>query len=51
VPELAQRNPGNLHNKVIEVNKEKHLVRHVPSQSQIDDWVNQAKQLPRVISY
>jgi predicted flap endonuclease-1-like 5' DNA nuclease len=51
VPELAQRNPGNLHNKVIEVNKEKHLVRHVPSQSQINDWVNQAKQLPRVISY
>jgi len=51
VPELAQRNPGNLHQKVIEVNKEKHLVRNVPSQSQVDDWVNQAKQLPRVVTY
>ncbi len=51
VPELAQRNPGNLYKKVIEVNEEKHLVRRAPSQSQIEDWVNQAKQLPRVISY
>jgi predicted flap endonuclease-1-like 5' DNA nuclease len=51
VPELAQRNPGNLHQKVIEVNKEKHLVRNVPSQSRVEDWVNQAKQLPRVINY
>lgn len=51
VVELAQRNPENLYAKVVEVNTEKHLVRHHPSQSEIEDWVDQAKQLPRVISY
>ena len=51
VPELAQRNAANLHKKVIETNEEKHLVRHVPSLAQVEDWVSQAKQLPRVITY
>lgn len=49
--ELAQRNPEHLYQKVIEANEEHHHVRHVPSQSQIEDWVNQAKELPRVVSY
>jgi predicted flap endonuclease-1-like 5' DNA nuclease len=49
--ELAQRNPEHLYQKVIEVNEEHHHVRHVPSQSQVEDWVNQAKELPRVVSY
>ncbi len=51
VPELAQRNPENLFNKLIEVNKEKKLVRRLPTLSQVEDWVAQAKQLPRVIEY
>ena len=51
VVELAQRNPQNLHAKVAEVNQEKHLVRHLPTQSQIEEWVEQAKQLPRAVSY
>ena len=51
VPELAQRNPDNLYQRMIETNQEKHLVRHVPSRAQVEDWVNQAKQLPRVVSY
>lgn len=51
VPELAQRNPKNLHAKLVEVNDEFQRVRHLPSQAQIEDWVKQAKELPRVVSY
>jgi uncharacterized membrane protein HdeD (DUF308 family)/predicted flap endonuclease-1-like 5' DNA nuclease len=51
IPELAQRNPANLYNRLVAVNEEKHLVRRVPVQSQVEDWVAQAKQLPRVVTY
>ena len=51
VPELAQRNPENLHAKLGEVNAEKRLVRRLPAASQVADWVAQAKALPRVITY
>ena len=51
VPELAQRNAGNLHQKLASVNQEKNLVRQLPSVKQVTDWVNRAKQLPRVITY
>lgn len=51
VPELAQRNPENLFTRLQEVNKTKHLVRQLPSQSQVADWVEQAKLLPRKIQY
>lgn len=51
VPELAQRNAGNLHEKLSAVNQEKELVRRLPSQTAISDWIEQAKQLPRVITY
>jgi predicted flap endonuclease-1-like 5' DNA nuclease len=51
VPELAQRNPVNLHAKLVEVNQEKKLVRRLPTQSQVTDWVEQAKVLPRVVTY
>ncbi|MGD2105568.1 MAG: DUF4332 domain-containing protein [Anaerolineae bacterium] len=51
VPELAQRNPENLHRKLLEVNKEKNLVRRTPSLTEVGRWVEQAKELPRVIEY
>jgi predicted flap endonuclease-1-like 5' DNA nuclease len=51
VPELAQRNPENLYHKLSEVNQEKELVRQLPSQTQVKDWIEQAKQLPRKITY
>lgn len=51
VPELAQRNAENLQQKMAEVNEEKNLVRKVPSLSQVQDWVAQAKDLPRVITH
>jgi predicted flap endonuclease-1-like 5' DNA nuclease len=51
VPELAQRNPENLHQKLVAVNQEKELVRQLPTQAQVSDWVAQAKRLPRIITY
>ena len=51
IPELAQRNPANLFAKLVEVNDIKHLVRQLPSQRQVADWVGQAKNLPRKIHY
>ena len=51
VPELAQRNAANLQAKMAEVNEEKSLVRKVPAPSQVEDWVAQAKDLPRKISH
>ena len=51
VPELAQRNAENLHAKLVEVNGMKKLVRQLPSDRQVADWVAQAKALPRVIQY
>jgi predicted flap endonuclease-1-like 5' DNA nuclease len=51
VPELAQRNPQNLSQKLREVNEEKHLVRRIPASSQVESWVAQAKELPRKVTY
>ena len=51
VPELAQRNPENLYRTISEVNAEKKLVRQLPGQNQVRQWVEQAKELPRVIEY
>jgi len=51
VLELAQRNPANLFEKLTEVNAEKALVRKLPTTAQVEDWVTQAKSLPRMISY
>ena len=51
VPELAQRNPANLTAKLAEVNEEKQLVKEAPSEKQVESWVAQAKELPRVITY
>ncbi len=51
VPELSKRKPENLHKKMTEVNTKKKLVRQMPSGSQVDGWVQQAKKLPRKICY
>ncbi|UCH03308.1 MAG: DUF4332 domain-containing protein [Candidatus Bathyarchaeota archaeon] len=51
VVELSRRNPANLHAKICEVNEEKKLVRRPPSLNQVMDWIQQAKKLPRKITY
>ncbi|MBC7227373.1 MAG: DUF4332 domain-containing protein [Thermoflexales bacterium] len=51
VLELARRNPENLYAKLAEVNAEKRLVRRLPTQDMVANWVEQAKGLERAISY
>jgi len=51
VPDLARRKAENLYKKMVEVNEAKQLVRQVPAQSQVGDWIKQAKKLPRVMTY
>jgi hypothetical protein len=51
VPELAQRNAANLYQTLKEVNAERRLVRRLPGENQVADWVQQAKELPRIITY
>jgi predicted flap endonuclease-1-like 5' DNA nuclease len=51
VPELAQRNAENLYAKLVETNAAKELVRRLPTQAQVADWIEQAKALPRVVTY
>ncbi len=51
VVELAQRVPQNLYKKMDEVNSHKKLVRRLPSEKQVANWVAQAKKLPRMVSY
>jgi uncharacterized membrane protein/predicted flap endonuclease-1-like 5' DNA nuclease len=51
VPELAQRNPANLQQKLVEVNNDQEIVKEPPSEKQVASWVAQAKELPRVITY
>ncbi len=51
VLQLARRNPENLLDKMAATNAKKKLVRKLPTASQVASWVNQAKDMPRVIEY
>jgi predicted flap endonuclease-1-like 5' DNA nuclease len=51
VPELAQRNAENLHVTLVETNERGNLVRRLPGLSDVADWIEQAKGLPRIITY
>ncbi len=51
VPELAQRNAANLHVKMVEANDKRKMVRQMPSDKQVEDWVEQAKNLDRALFY
>lgn len=51
VPELAQRKPDNLLQKMVEVNEKSKKVRQLPSINRVKEWVEQAKKLPRVVNY
>lgn len=51
VPELAQRKADHLFAKIVEVNNAKNLVRKLPTEKQVSDWITQAKSLPRILTY
>ncbi|KAF0110848.1 MAG: hypothetical protein FD147_1312 [Chloroflexi bacterium] len=51
IVELSKRVPKNLCEKIVEINTKKKLVRKLPTEAQVTDWVDQAKKLPRKVSY
>lgn len=51
VVELARRNPENLHATIVGINEAKKLVRRTPSLSNVKDWIEHAKTLPRKVEY
>lgn len=51
VVELSKRVPKNLFEKMVEINTAKKLVRKMPVEKQVADWVDQAKKLPRIVTY
>lgn len=51
VPELGRRNPEHLYEALRIINDDKRLVKKIPSENQIQHWVQEAKTLPRMITY
>ena len=51
VLELAQRRPDHLHQKLVETNQSKRLVRVLPDLATVAGWVEEAKRLPGVVRY
>lgn len=51
VKELRNRVPENLHQTMTDVNSEKHLVRRLPHLSEVQAWVQAAKELEPLITY
>ena len=51
VVELGHRNAEHLTEKLEEVNESKRLVRRVPSLGEVERWIDEAKALPRAVTY
>lgn len=51
VPELAQRNATNLTIKLYEINTAKSVVRRVPTESEVQKWIEHAGKLDRVVMH
>ena len=51
VVELSKRVADNLYSKMGEINKSKNLVNKMPGMKQVKKWIDQAKKMPRVVTY
>jgi predicted flap endonuclease-1-like 5' DNA nuclease len=51
VKELATRRPDNLHAKLTETNDAEQLTQRPPTAASVEDWVSQAKALPKILTY
>ena len=51
VVELAKRDADHLTAKMMEINQKANLVNKLPGRKQVSKWIQQAKRLPRVVSY
>lgn len=51
VKELATRRADNLYAKLIETNRQERLAGRAPTMNAVEQWVAQAKGLPRLLEY
>jgi predicted flap endonuclease-1-like 5' DNA nuclease len=51
VKELAARRADNLHAKISETNDAQQLTARPPTAAQVEDWIAQAKDLPKILTY
>lgn len=51
VKELATRRPDNLHAKIVETNDKEKLTERPPTAKAVEDWIKQAKDLPKILTY
>ena len=51
VPELSHRNATNLTEALTKTNEAKKLVRRIPSETEVGHWIDEAKTLPRAVTY
>lgn len=51
VKELAARVPENLHQTLVEKNARKRYAKRNPTLKEVTDWIEQAKQLPKILEY
>lgn len=51
VKELAMRRADNLHTKIVETNKTSELTKRPPTAKDVESWVSQAKDLPKLLTY
>ncbi len=49
--ELARRNAANLAATFAELNAARATTRRIPTEAQVQGWIDQAKQLPKVVSH
>ncbi|MEA3278422.1 MAG: DUF4332 domain-containing protein [Pseudomonadota bacterium] len=51
VKELATRRADNLHAKIVETNDTAKLTERPPTAAAVEEWVAQAKALPKILTY
>jgi predicted flap endonuclease-1-like 5' DNA nuclease len=51
VKELATRRPDNLYTRILETNSREQLTRQPPTAALVESWVEQARELPKLLTY
>lgn len=51
VIELSNRVPKHLYAEMQKINQTKNLVNQMPGVGKVEDWIKQAKKLPKVVTY
>jgi predicted flap endonuclease-1-like 5' DNA nuclease len=51
VKELAKRKPANLHAALVEINAKGKYAKRDATMAEVTDWIDQAKTLPKTLTY